>query len=30
TGDGLHIYNQYSNTNTNDRDIADSNVVGNA
>ncbi|MGG3843047.1 spore germination protein [Anoxybacillus kestanbolensis] len=29
TGDGLHIYNQYSNTNTNDRDVADSNVVGN-
>lgn len=30
TGDGLHIYNQYSNTNTNDRDIADSNIAGNA
>lgn len=30
TGDGLHIYNQYSNTNTNDPDIADSNIAGNA
>jgi spore germination protein PA len=30
TGDGLHIYNYYSNTNTNDADIADENVVANA
>jgi spore germination protein PA len=30
TGDGLHIYNQYSNTNVQDSDVADQNVVGNA
>ncbi|CAM3959080.1 spore germination protein [Geobacillus sp. FSL K6-0789] len=29
TGDGLHIYNYYSNTNTNDADVADENVIGN-
>ncbi|SFA51035.1 spore germination protein PA [Anoxybacillus pushchinoensis] len=30
TGDGLRIYNQYSHTNTNDRDISDGNIIGNA
>jgi len=30
SGDGLHIYNQYSNTNTNDMDVADQNIAGNA
>jgi spore germination protein PA len=30
TGDGLHIYNYYSNTNINDADTADANVAGNA
>jgi spore germination protein PA len=30
TGDGLHIYNYCSNTNTNDADIADENVAANA
>ncbi|EZP78738.1 spore germination protein gerPA/gerPF [Parageobacillus genomosp. 1] len=30
TGDGLHIYNYYSNTNINDADAADANVVANA
>ncbi|BDG48483.1 MULTISPECIES: spore germination protein [Parageobacillus] len=29
-GDGLHVYNYYSNTNINDADIADENVVANA
>ncbi|GMB08854.1 spore germination protein [Thermolongibacillus altinsuensis] len=29
-GDGLRIYNQYSNTNTNDPDVADSNIAANA
>jgi spore germination protein PA len=30
TGNGLQIYNQYSNTNTQDADAADQNIVGNA
>ncbi len=29
TGDGLRIYNQISNTNTNDRDLVDSSVINN-
>lgn len=29
-GDGLRVYNYYSNTNINDADIADENVVANA
>ncbi|KXG10108.1 putative spore germination protein GerPA [Anoxybacillus sp. P3H1B] len=30
TGNGLSIYNYYSNTNTNDADFMDDSVVGNA